>query len=255
MRCDDFHKRWQALLDQRRSPQRDELLCAHAATCQDCSEVLRIQTLMFREIERSKGSGRMLTQPDYCHPVRNRTSQTATMTESAVTAFVPRYSIKALRARRQVAKSLFVGLAVAASLLVLMIPAWRLSTLRGHGARSKSRIARSAPRALPPTIWIAKSSSQPSAIPAESTPSQAGGITAEQAALRRLMQNMAAKLSDVPEEQLEPLDRIAGGFRPLANTLGVAWDALRRTISVGRSPTVNDPQAILGWPGFQGSIS
>jgi hypothetical protein len=63
---------------------------------------------------------------------------------------------------------------------------------------------------------------------------------------------MAAKLSDVPEEQLEPLDHIAGGFRPLANTLGAAWDALRRTIPVGRSHALNEPQAILGWPGLLG---
>jgi hypothetical protein len=69
------------------------------------------------------------------------------------------------------------------------------------------------------------------------------------------MHDMASKLSDVPEEQLEPLDRIAGGFRPLANTLGVAWNALRRTIPVGRVQSVNDPQAILRFSELQASTA
>jgi hypothetical protein len=42
---------------------------------------------------------------------------------------------------------------------------------------------------------------------------------------------------------MESIDRIAGGFRPLATTLVAAWDAIRRTIPVGREQPSAEPQA------------
>ncbi len=246
MRCDEFQQRWQVLLDERRSPQDDEILCSHADLCEDCSELLRVQTLLFRELKRSKNAAGLRSQPG-----RVRVAQAA-----ADTALNARHQSGLgtnSRARRPVVNSVFIGLAVAASLLVILLPAWRHATTRDTGARSNSRVALSGRRSLPATVWVAKTPPVSRPKTAQIADSQPAGLTAEQEALRKLMQDMAAKLSDVPEGQLEPLDRIAGGFRPLANTLGVAWDALRRTIPVGRSQAVQDPQAVLGWPGIQAS--
>jgi hypothetical protein len=156
-------------------------------------------------------------------------------------------------------RALFVGLAVAGSLLVVVIPSWRHAAMTGV-VRDRSGIAMSGRRAVPPMMWVAQTPSARRTTAPELTgpPSDQFHVKAVEAAessrpdqesLRRLMRDMAARLSDVPEERLEPLDRIAGGFRPLADTLGVAWDALLRTIPVGRSQTVSDPQAILGLSG------
>lgn len=40
MRCDEFESRLQELLDQRRSPDRDERLAAHVACCEPCGALL-----------------------------------------------------------------------------------------------------------------------------------------------------------------------------------------------------------------------
>ena len=240
MRCADFQKRWQNLLDARQAPEQDDLLCAHAATCAECGEILQIQTIVFREIELSKS----LRQPIAASRSAARYSQT----------YPQRYSESRAVIRNRTVRALFIGLAVAGSLLLLILPAWRFASHRSTVADRRTRTSR--PGQLPQTIWVAKPAASASERDSHSQSSDVATSrmsVSDQEALRKLMQDMGAKMSDVAEEQLEPLDRIAGGFRPIADTLGAAWDALRRSLPVGRSPTVNEPQAIFGLPGTQAS--
>lgn len=224
MRCVEFQQRWQLLLDQRRSPEDDKILRAHADGCPDCDEFLQLQTILFREVARTRSTN------------------------------IP----SGARSRQRWANTMLIALSVACSLLVVVVPAWRHMQRRYDGDRLNRSVVLTGQRGgISPGLWVAKTPSLAQPRVSETSPRiaplNAVALTAEQESLRKLMQDMAARLSDVPEEKLEPLDRIAGGFRPLANTLGVAWDALRRTIPVGRGQIMHEPQAVLGWNGLQAS--
>ena len=224
MRCDDFQDRWQRLLDERQAPELDELLCAHAAMCEDCERILRTQTILFREIARQRPKTR---------PVQHASTGSGGNRQLA-------------RFGRRWGKPIAFGLAIAGSMLVLLIPGVR-QVLNSHSnQRTESQVANATNTGVPQTALVvhargARTESAPAGVPLEKD------TQAEKEALRKLMQDVAAKLADVPDEQLEPLDHIASGFRPLANTLGVAWYALRRTIPVKRNPSVHEPQAVIDW--------
>jgi hypothetical protein len=51
MRCEQFETRLQLLLDQRKVPERDSQLVAHAQRCSDCQEVLSLQSQLFDVLE------------------------------------------------------------------------------------------------------------------------------------------------------------------------------------------------------------
>lgn len=228
MRCDEFQDRWQKLLDARQLPERDDLLCAHAAMCDDCGRLLRTQTILFRELARQQ----------------RKTQQS--QRDSATTDSNRQRS----KFARKWGKPIVFGLAIAGSMLILLIPGVRQIINNDPNQRTESRVANVSNTGVPQAALVVKTRGNRSADaqskikPGASSEKDA---QAEKEALRKLMQDVAAKLSDVPEEQLEPLDHIASGFRPLANTLGAAWDALRRTIPVRRNPSVHEPQAVIDW--------
>ena len=43
---------------------------------------------------------------------------------------------------------------------------------------------------------------------------------------------LTAQLPDVPPESLQSVDQIAGGLRPIAETLGAAFDTIRRSLPI-----------------------
>lgn len=51
MRCEQFEDRLQLLLDQRRVPERDTQLVAHAQVCPPCRELLSVQAQLFDALE------------------------------------------------------------------------------------------------------------------------------------------------------------------------------------------------------------
>ena len=209
MRCDDFQRRWQALLDERQLPEQDEQLCDHAAQCDDCREVLSIQALLFREVARSRNS-----------PLTRRPSAHS-LVKLAATAPAQLPSPVQVRTGFSTAKLLFGGLAVAASLAIVILPAWRLSSSSISRSPRPNQFAHANSRGKPSTLWVAKapeSSSDPTVTSRHVQQSDSDRAALEQAAVRQFMYDVAAKLTDVPQDRLEPLDRIAGGFRPLANT-------------------------------------
>jgi hypothetical protein len=265
MQCDDFQLRWQALLDERKSVQDDHLLAAHAAKCLDCKELLEIQSLLFDEIARVRRNNSLPTKSS---PVKTGFARRQADLGKAVPGIsASRYANAALQtekakrrqtsssngvSRRQVANALVLGLAVAGSLLVAIIPAWKYARANRSGETNRAVATNSSPLAMPGTIWgtrtPAGSMRNDDANPSRADVATAVPTPAEQEALRNLMQQMSDNFSHVPAKQL---DNIAGGLRPLTDTLGAAFDALRRSIPVSPSQSgsqsLSEPQAILSW--------
>lgn len=258
MQCHEFEQRCQELLDRRQALRDDAALRAHALTCEHCDEELRIQSLLYGEIERSKtsprrgGSASVMGSNKTANPLGTFARSDRRTVVSCPTEPGQSWSTT---------KSVCIGLALAGSLLVMIAPALRHgidrlsdrgnSQRNGIGLAIRPRITpRIAPRAA--TVAVTTPARNRSRAPAATLPIPSPA-TSDQETFRKLVQGMADKWSEVPDEQLEPLDRIAGGFRPLANTLGAAWDALRRTIPVRRAPSIQEPQAVFGWPGYPAS--
>lgn len=229
MRCNEFQDRWQRLLDERQAPELDDLLCAHAAMCEDCDRILRTQTILFREVARQRPK------------TRTRTVQPASAVRGG----------KIAGFGRKWGKPIAFGVAIAGSLLVLLIPGVRQVINSQSSSQPAAHVATARKPAVSQTALVVNGrGNRPASARTDNAPANVQlekDAEAEKEALRKLMQDVAAKLSDVPDEQLEPFDHIASGFRPLANTLGVAWDALRRTIPVKRNPSPHDPQAVIDW--------
>lgn len=59
------------------------------------------------------------------------------------------------------------------------------------------------------------------------------------------LENLRPLLNGLPDERfaLAGVDHLAGGLRPLATTFSAAWDALRRTLPLGRDRALDDRQA------------
>jgi hypothetical protein len=57
-----------------------------------------------------------------------------------------------------------------------------------------------------------------------------------------LLRDLWARIPEVAHPPFEPVDRIAGGIRPLALTLSAALDALRQSLPVAREPATSNSQ-------------
>ena len=138
MQCSKFDARLHALLDRRRTPERDVRLRDHARWCPRCRDLLHAQARLFAGL-------RSLDQPplpeDFAHRI---VAQVVASTPSSD----PRLRPRAPRRASLVA-------AVAATLLAAALPtAWWLSRRNTHVASAhvtrpvqKSAVTRSAPRA------------------------------------------------------------------------------------------------------------
>ncbi len=241
MQCDKFEARLHELLDRRSRPERDDVLRAHALSCPECQQVLEAQELLFDGLEffecpepSPDFAGRVLSQYQPPQPVTNRI-------RTAVIA---------------------VG-AVAAALLLLVIP-----MLRGgggqfdNGASNSSLVTTNSvnTRDDQPTI-------KPNAIENIPSPSNPVGLIADESLARtspfvdaqdeipaddnilsseyrELIAVWTEQLNLIPsDQQMEPVDQISGGLRPIATSFSVAINLLRRTLPVGKEQPPQKPQA------------
>lgn len=235
MHCEKFESRLQEVLDARQRPENDEALLAHADHCESCRELLLAQEQLFAGLElweapalSSNFSARVLT---------------AVAEEPILAVAVP---LKSTSRRR------WLGLAIAAALLVAVVPVTRWLTMPGAVAP----IANDAP-AVPqqPAPAVVQTPAVPAVQPvmAEVAPPTPMPFSPQQLAagseevLRSLQQ-----LPDVPVDQ--SVERIPG-FRPIATSFGVAFHGFRRTLPGGKdapppaenkSPPPTKPQADSG---------
>ena len=205
MRCDQFENRLQRVLDQRRAPETDSQLRAHAQLCPACRDILRLQAQLFDALDLTEVPD---LPPDFSEQVVARVQPLATIPAAPVGSRV-----------------MPVLLAVAASLVLGLFSAgviW-LSADRG-------RLAQDKPPAVPYHAG---------------PPSVAGAADGDNwwdfspSSLATLYP------SDVRQRHREQVETIADELKPIATPFTTAASALRRTIPVGKHRAKDSPQAAV----------
>ena len=208
MRCDEFEGRLQSVMDRRSAPEKDLALRDHGAVCESCGSLLAGASQLLAGIERSKVAHRMALATDF-------SAQAVTQASSARRQPKRPWVLLAVAV---------VGLAASWLLLLLPVPWQQLD---------------------PPPPTIVATDPVPIEHPTLAV-SVADSPTVEKFSRHNLGQpavdgagkTMTAEdYGQIPPEwilafqrvRLESVDQIAVGFRPLASTLNVAFDALRRT--------------------------
>jgi hypothetical protein len=235
MQCEQFESRLHDLLDRRSRPERDDALRAHAFHCPACRQVLDTQELLWDGLEffeapemSSNFASRVLSQYQPPQPANDRV------------------------------RKVFVAVcAVAAALLVIVIPILRGSNQGsddGASALELVVIEPSSPIDMPlPDAIDRVDDVQPRPIADENVAStsppigQHDGVTSEGVALSPEYPDLFAiwteQLNLIPPEQMESVDQISGGLRPIATSFSAAINLLRRTLPVGKEQPPQKPQA------------
>ncbi len=206
MQCDDFETRLQSLLDDRQPPERDASLQAHAAWCERCGQLLRTQEGLMRALR----SVPVHPSEDFSRRVIAEAKVGRASANQRPWALVPAALV-----------------ALAASWLIFM---------SGPTAQNTSSTPISAEPRVAEQIRPSNSGSElPQLVLSEGALSQEEQLDESLVALGSAVQEIFNRFSEAPFDELQSVDRITGGFRPIATTLNVAFDALRRTLP-GQAP-------------------
>jgi len=195
MQCSEFQQRWQLLLDERERPEFDAQLRDHAEHCSGCAELLDLQEQLFIGLAATRPSA----PDDLADGTLARLHQ----------------SQQSYGRRRRAAALISVGLAVAV-LLFLYPPA---ATVPPVGIGTTSAIV----SVDPPSRVDFHPASSPE-MPGEDRRSLDEDISAW---LRDLWLRATAA-TQFGRMGLQPVEQFAEGFEPLASTLNVAINTLRR---------------------------
>lgn len=245
MRCVDFERRWQELLDRRQPPQADDRLARHAAECDTCQRWLADQEAVFG---------------DWSEPL------SASVAESLAGDFAARVvcAVDADARRRRTERRVVAGLAIAAGLLFALLGTWsrndverRNSVIASAPSEANSQ-TESLVRTVPATVAEAATASFAAAPPSASTPAPETlpetlpGTWPEtllaDASLEMSIdgwQRSWERLRDLPPEPWQSIEELADSFRPVANSLQAALSALRSTVPVGREPKLPRQDDVL----------
>jgi hypothetical protein len=202
MQCHEFEQRLNDLLDERLSPERDQILSVHAAQCPDCRQLLVGQQVLLEGLRMGPGVGlrdRFAAEVIASHSV-----------DSAVTELTGRSGPGAEKA----SWGWLVGLGLATAAAALVAVSIYLTT-DPEG----------------PQLAGAPGANQVDILPGNGASSTAGRASG----LSRYTPEGGygvAIAGFVPEavEQFENVERYAPGIRPLRVSFAMLWDALRRTI-------------------------
>lgn len=219
MRCEQFEIRLQDLLDRRERPEFDPSLLEHAEVCRECQRLLAGQELLLVALEQP-------LPDDTDHQFVERV-----MAEAS--AWPPR--------RVRLANAVLALAGLAALFLLMSVPAWKLPVSpEGHSELAVAGDLESTPGGE----LAGDSRPQPrrDADPGASTP---GPFLAEVP----FHLDEYLSLLEFPGENLQHVDQLAGGFRPLASSLSFAFDAFRRSFPLGRDPRGSDRgrSAAVAW--------
>ena len=245
MKCQEFEDRLQLLLDDREAPERDEQLLAHANGCPGCREMLQAQEALFEALPRTK----TVARPAWLATVGEKVIA-ASLVEKASegkTARVPRWRIDM--------RWLSVGLVgVAAAVVLMFSPAWKAITgPRENGVKPEQTVHQDEPgnrknrgqyaitRSSLPRDKQPQKPVPPGPLPGPS-PAQAPSpqLNDYQLALHNWMQ---AFPEAVDVERLEE----SPGIRPLASSIGLAIDTLRRALPGHREDMMNPVKPAGAW--------
>ena len=231
MLCEKFELRMQMLLDARRHPEFDDELQSHASQCAECRRDLAAQEKLFAGLE-------LFDPPALSPDFSQRVIADLQVSRPSTWSRVGRLG----------------AIAVAASLLVALVPAIR-NRLSHRAAPEKSASVARSPRSAPSTLAITqlprKNHGEPVAqhdSPAPAAVANAASVPPNPSADTKpdafpaanmnsdplvFLEELRASLSAVSGDPLESLDKIAEGIRPLASSLQTTFNALLRSLPVG----------------------
>ncbi|MCO6456044.1 MAG: hypothetical protein J5I93_12160 [Pirellulaceae bacterium] len=206
MRCEQFEIRLQDLLDRRERPEFDACLLEHAEACGECQRLLAGQELLLATLAEP-----LPDEPDHLFVDR-------VMAEA--TAWPPR--------RVRLGNAVLALAGLAAMFLLMSVPAWKLPiSPEGHPELAVA----GDPEAAPSGALAGDSRPQP-------RPDADSGMSAPGPLFGDVPFHLDEYLSllEIHGENLQHVDQLAGGFRPLASSLSFAFDAFRRSFPLGRDP-------------------
>lgn len=203
MRCDAFERRMQQLLDERRAPEYDSSLAAHAAICTVCGELLQAQRELLATLDRSaRDADDRLT-----HGFSERVVALARR-ESGVTA--GDWSRSEKRWAAAIGAAILLGLLGARQIVTYWAGPGEVIVLRPQSAASVAVRSESNPLSAPSQVAHG--------------PSAAPRVNNEQ---RGALYSFAYRATSFPNQHRNEMDQLAGELRPLSDPLAAAWAALQ----------------------------
>jgi hypothetical protein len=247
MKCTDFEDRLNELLDDRRAPQDDAALQAHAETCSECREMLLAQESLFRGVALLQ---RRTPAPELGKRVLRELNAPAP-------ALAPLPSPSRRSWLPMLAAAAAVLLAVGFSIWLVnrgnQTP--NIAQPRDRGAHPEGlaigtpgkRVNPKQNESLvpPPQVTV----KQPLVVSPQTLPPQTKILTPEEhEQYRQAMASLATQLSTSAQwPQIENIDmeHYAPGIRPIRESFGVALEALLRTIPSGKKDSPQTPPQAL----------
>lgn len=219
MRCEQFEFRLQDLLDRRERPEFDASLLEHAEVCGACQRLLAGQELLLAALEQP-------LPDDTDHQFVARIMAEATAWPSR-------------RVRLGNAVMALAGLA--AMFLLISVPAWKLPV----SPEEHSKLAAAGDPESTPGGELAGDSRPQPRLDADPSASSPGPFLPEVP----FHLDEYLSLLEFHGDNLQHVDQLAGGFRPLASSLSFAFDAFRRSFPLGRDPRGSDRgrSAAVAW--------
>lgn len=238
MRCREFERRLNALLDARKSPDNDPSLAAHAAECDDCRRLVRGQELLLAGLSQIKAP----------RPGRNFAARVTAKVAPQRSSVVP----------YRAALLLVTSVASAAAVLMAISTFWYARQQGGQTAAWPAAAPGSMvmKRQAPRTLAIMQPGQPRPAIARAQPPAITGADwLIEAPRLPRRLRNYEEAIDELavvlPEAalRLDEMEQIAPGIRPLRAALLIVWDTLCRTLPGARvdSPQPERERTSLWW--------
>lgn len=244
MQCQEFEDRMNLLLDERKSPEGDGALSAHAAGCEPCGRLLAGQRVLLAGLKRGKLPS---ASANFAQQVVSKSRQEAAL---AVVLDGPKSS---RRAAWFVSAALLA--AAAAALVAVSVAAWNSRGGNGNGSPNVVKNSVETPdkaetpekNVVKPQPLVAKAApserrgpratgrqSQPGSIVSLITPQGGYGVAIAEAA------------STLPEavERIEEVERYAPGIRPIRVSFTMLLQAFWRAIPGSGASDAADPAAM-----------
>lgn len=232
MKCDEFQARLHDLLDQRLAPEDDASLQAHANVCDHCDRVLQTQERLFYGLAQ-------FSAPTPSGEFAERLAASV---------------VAAPRSRRSLARPLMIlALGLAAAVAIVFLP--RFSTTPTNVAKQSPRTPLEAPANISNATASTNGSTADNgaASPdgtsreivtgrneASQPPSDSAlAASASNDVYRLWITEMATRMQSLSVDSTNPVEELASGFRPVANSISGAIGALRRTLP-GMRPHESD---------------
>lgn len=231
MRCDQFDQRLQNLLDRRSRPEWDASLRAHAVKCDDCASKLDLQRRLFATLrsDTQRFARRSVPfPPSHAHSASLCTSALSEHQNSRPT---------------QVAHPYLRWSVAAACLLLISLSALALRSPLPRAAREFANAEPPAQELVSPQGNVV--ANRLALAPAVLDPTTLRPVAGEPplVVLGPIWTSVEYHFVATVDERRTSLESIAGGLRPVTDSLTTAMEVLRRTFFSAADPAPEKPQA------------